>query len=265
MTKAYPEYRFPLDSAIPSMPRGALGAFIQRKLREYKEPTREGTPKGEAVGLSRQKFHAALLTGLTSLDLKRISREVRVSYALLRKWRTEDAFCKAEYTAAEEFAKGNFDVAANYSIRIVAGIGDTFIGDQPMAEKIQKEQLFGFDDGAHYSELLLDVIVDHHQGNQLPDLYKVLSTLEPDQALDATTLVMAGDFLAFAYTLDRIGRMRLKKAGRLAREAFARRQKFAQRVLNLLIGHALARGPIHDTTRTFAVQAINVLHRLLAD
>ena len=60
-----PALQFPLDRVVSNAPPGALGGFLQHKLREYVEPSRAGTPKGEPVGLSKQKYHAALLRGLS--------------------------------------------------------------------------------------------------------------------------------------------------------------------------------------------------------
>src|SRR5262249_38977877 len=66
--------------------------FIKQKVENYQEPQRRGTPRGEAVGLSRIKYHASLWTALTSLSEKQISQRLRISYGLLLKWRTEPQF-----------------------------------------------------------------------------------------------------------------------------------------------------------------------------
>ena len=73
-----------------------LAKFIDSKLKEYVEPTRMGTPKGEAVGFSLTKYQATLFTLRESLldneDLKAQARKLGISYGLLRKWRSEQSF-----------------------------------------------------------------------------------------------------------------------------------------------------------------------------
>src|SRR5262249_19330425 len=69
-----------------------LRDFIRQKVEAYEEPQREGTPRGEPVGLSKVKYHATLLSALTCLSGKEIAKRLRISYGLLLKWRTEPAF-----------------------------------------------------------------------------------------------------------------------------------------------------------------------------
>jgi hypothetical protein len=73
------------------MDDGLLTRFIREKLARHVEPTRLGTPRGAPVGFSRKKMAAALFA-LTSADVKQTAKKVRVSYGLIRKWRTEAAF-----------------------------------------------------------------------------------------------------------------------------------------------------------------------------
>lgn len=68
-----------------------LDSFFMEKIKNYQEPQRKGTPKGEPIGLSTQKYYAALLM-LKDVPIKELSKSVRVSYGLLRKWRTEKPF-----------------------------------------------------------------------------------------------------------------------------------------------------------------------------
>jgi hypothetical protein len=83
----------------PALFRGLsakLAKFIDSKLKEYVEPTRMGTPKGDAVGFSLTKYQATLFTLRESLldneDLKAQARKLGISYGLLRKWRSEQSF-----------------------------------------------------------------------------------------------------------------------------------------------------------------------------
>ena len=71
--------------------KGLLLRFIKEKRESYMEPSRKGTPRGEIIGLSLEKYEASLFM-LTSMNLKRISERSKVSYGLIRKWRTETPF-----------------------------------------------------------------------------------------------------------------------------------------------------------------------------
>jgi hypothetical protein len=71
--------------------KGLLLRFIKEKRESYVEPSRKGTPRGEIIGLSLEKYMASLFM-LTSMNLKRTSERSKVSYGLIRKWRTETPF-----------------------------------------------------------------------------------------------------------------------------------------------------------------------------
>jgi hypothetical protein len=74
----------------------------------YVEPSRAGTPKGESIGLSRNKFRTALLMvlyGVLGLNLKEIAQIAGVSSGLIRLWRTESVFKKAVQLASDRFAE----------------------------------------------------------------------------------------------------------------------------------------------------------------
>jgi hypothetical protein len=94
----------------PALFRGLsakLARFIDGKLKEYVEPTRMGTPKGEAVGFSLTKYQATLFTLRESLldneDLKAQARKLGISYGLLRKWRSEQSFMDLVSQHEKEF------------------------------------------------------------------------------------------------------------------------------------------------------------------
>jgi hypothetical protein len=80
-----------------------LQSFIQEKTDNYIEPQREGTPRGEPIGLSLVKYKASLYI-LTNKKLKEIAKELEISYGLLRKWKTEKAFSSIVEKHREEFA-----------------------------------------------------------------------------------------------------------------------------------------------------------------
>lgn len=84
-----------------------LAKFIDSKLKEYVEPTRMGTPKGETVGFSLTKYQATLFSLRESLldneDLKAQARKLGISYGLLRKWRSEQSFKELVAQHEKEF------------------------------------------------------------------------------------------------------------------------------------------------------------------
>jgi len=68
-----------------------LEKFLNEKLKNYMEPQRKGTPKGEPIGFSKQKYQATLLL-MADMKQKDIAELIGVSYGLLRRWRTEKKF-----------------------------------------------------------------------------------------------------------------------------------------------------------------------------
>lgn len=74
--------------------RTLLIKFINTETSQYIEPMREGTAKGDPIGLSAIKYKSTLLF-LTNLKGKEIAEAVGVSYGLLRVWRTEDLYLSA--------------------------------------------------------------------------------------------------------------------------------------------------------------------------
>ncbi len=67
--------------------------WASEKIKTYREPTRAGTRKGDPIGLSKKKYHAALLMPLyPTLKLKGISDFAHTSDGVLRVWRTDKAY-----------------------------------------------------------------------------------------------------------------------------------------------------------------------------
>ena len=85
--------------------RGLLMKFILYRVHTYQEPTRKGTARGEVIGFSQTKYRATLM-GLTNLSVKKTAAIVEVSYGLLLKWRTEDAFRQMIDQHHKEFVSG---------------------------------------------------------------------------------------------------------------------------------------------------------------
>jgi hypothetical protein len=80
----------PLQPTDPSL----LMRFLEERIRRYRPPTRRGTPKGDPIGLSKKKYVATTLAllALSDTDVRQQARMLRVSYGVVRKWRSEDLF-----------------------------------------------------------------------------------------------------------------------------------------------------------------------------
>jgi hypothetical protein len=81
-----------------------LQNFLIEKISKYQEPERKGTPKGDPIGLSVLKYQATLFL-LYDLTLKEIADELKMSYGLLRKWRTESSFNELVRKHMDEFSE----------------------------------------------------------------------------------------------------------------------------------------------------------------
>ncbi len=125
-----------------------LQEFIDKKMSTYTPPAnkREG-------GLSAQKYRATLLF-LTNDRQDNIAKKVRVSYGLLRKWRTEDKFWQTINDHYKEFLtkivieleKGKierFSDLANYN-KIVTEYLDFFtsVDGYPKTPELFDENLY---------------------------------------------------------------------------------------------------------------------------
>ena len=80
-----------------------LESFLGKKLNSYREPTREGTGKGERVGFSKKKYHAALLA-LTSDSVVDQANTVGGRYPVVLNWRSQPEFKEAVAQLVEEFS-----------------------------------------------------------------------------------------------------------------------------------------------------------------
>jgi hypothetical protein len=81
-----------------------LFTFIKEKIRDYREPTRKGTPKGEPIGFSKKKYALALI-GISNAPLKISATLSLVDYQVLRKWNTEKDFQALKRQMALECAE----------------------------------------------------------------------------------------------------------------------------------------------------------------
>src|SRR4030095_9560911 len=107
---------------LPELFAERLSKFIASKLAEYVEPSKKGTPKGEAVGFSLTKYQATLFTLRESLidneDLKAQAKKLGISYGLLRKWRSEEKFKEVVSQHEKEFVTSltTSDIYSGYGV-----------------------------------------------------------------------------------------------------------------------------------------------------
>ena len=224
-------------------PQGALGGFLESRLRQYVEPSREGTPKGQPVGFSRSKYHATLL-GLTSLDLHRQAREAGVAYGVLRKWRTETAFKKAVTQHALAFVTGPLRLLAATALGLESGraeirfttpvapaLAAQFVGDKHLADA----KLYG-------DALLTLAIVD-------------LTHLEPKGDALVSWTPDTARFIAGSLLVDKL--LRARGADR------SRYRLSSVRRLNAWLQHLLKVSNFSEDTKTVALHVL-VLQQAIA-
>ena len=145
-------------------PKGLLLSFMKEKAKNYTEPTRRGTPRGEAIGLSSKKYLATLYM-LTPSALELLGQALGISYGLLRKWRTELLFKNQIEENAREFAAIFIDHLMEKWVKEDEDIKDVF----NMGMLKGKAELEGYDDvlltglmdeTKFYSSQLKDAITD---------------------------------------------------------------------------------------------------------
>jgi|GEM_PF-1928144 len=138
-----------------------LRQFIQERIRSYREPTREGTPRGENIGFPVAKYGATLY-GLTRIKQKEIAEWLGVSHGLLRKWRTEEPFKLMADKHCHDFAEL---FVRNLRDRITQRetLNDAFIAQSPQDIASQPIPSLRYDevsDADVYSDELLSCILD---------------------------------------------------------------------------------------------------------
>lgn len=118
-----------------------LEQFFDEKISEYQVPTREGTPRGEKIGYSSEKFRATLYL-LKNEKLKKISEDLGTSYGVLRGWTIETEFKNYVEKHCQEFSKKVLD----------------YIRKKNQPFNIEEDVLFS--DLHHYSDTLVTCIVE---------------------------------------------------------------------------------------------------------
>ena len=92
-----------MKNVRPKNTKTLLRQFIKEKGRNYVVPSREGTPRGEPIGFSSDKYFASLY-GLTNAKQKEIVQNLETSHGVLRKWHTEKPFKELIDRHCREFA-----------------------------------------------------------------------------------------------------------------------------------------------------------------
>ncbi|MFZ5988080.1 MAG: hypothetical protein ACOYWZ_13280 [Bacillota bacterium] len=139
-----------------------LQKFILKKLGDHKEPSRKGTPKGKPIGFSSVKYKANLFM-LYKKPLKTLADDLKVSYKLLRKWRTEPAFKELYHLHLIEFSL-IFIKRIKERVKTGLKLYEDFVKNTPLDKLTELEPPFPrsyneFDDGGLYSFPLLLCIV----------------------------------------------------------------------------------------------------------
>ncbi len=95
---------------MPKVEKTLVSGFIKKKLREYRQPIREGTGKGDPIGMKWEKFQCVLLLMVDPKlsgvgGVQGLAKRLKVRPGLLAKWKTEVAFRGAMEDSAESFAR----------------------------------------------------------------------------------------------------------------------------------------------------------------
>ena len=139
------------------MDKTLLESFFDEKLSGYKEPQRRGTPKGDPIGFSRNKYKASLLL-LTNEKQEVLAKQSGVSHAMLRKWNTEDEFKKTIDNHCDEFSERYINYVKEKIFE-----GEKLIKTPVNEQEIFKISFIGFKacrDSNHYSLNLAQQIVN---------------------------------------------------------------------------------------------------------
>jgi hypothetical protein len=130
---------FPVDTVLKRFLLGELGS--------YEEPHREGTRRGDRIGMSAGKFLAAILYGTTNLPLKDIAPIADVAYGSLRHWAGDE-----EFVQVADGELGVFSVTAmDYLKERIVAIRKAVSEGEDFYTVIAKEPPV-FDDAKFYRE-----------------------------------------------------------------------------------------------------------------
>lgn len=122
-----------------------LQQFIKERMATYTPAERKGTPKGDPIGFSTEKYESALLM-LTGMKQREIAAKMGISHGLLRKWNTEEPF-------KEEVQRHHLEFSAYY----IKHLSDkTRRGDDRASKAVARwDEL---KDSPHYSSALKEML-----------------------------------------------------------------------------------------------------------
>lgn len=109
--------------------------WTDEALKDYIDPDRKGTPKGEKIGLSKKKRRAAYLMTLhpEAASLREIAEIAGTSEGTIKVWRTQGAFNMAMDEGAEALGSWIYSRLDAHAKRFYEGVGEE------ESNRIQKE------------------------------------------------------------------------------------------------------------------------------
>jgi len=159
-----------------------LKTFIDRQVKAHPEPTRKDTPKGEPVGLSREKFEAALYVGLTNYKAPKITKIVDISSpGLLRKWKTEPQFKEAVRECIQDFIDTIFQLSGSDTLKLT---GEQDIYSEGLKKKAESAIFNRFKKTENM--IVADVVVAEKTASDISELNRLVKMSrfylsQPDQ------------------------------------------------------------------------------------
>jgi len=160
-----------------------LTEFIEEKESQYIEPTREGTVRGEVIGLSKVKYKTALLC-LRNTRIKEIAETVGVSYGVARKWRTEDSFKSTKSSLQGEFGRIFCDFVLKHNEEQFSGKWRAIPAHR--TEKLKDLSSYSKDLIESVTGTLMDLWARHYARPKFKydDFYTILGIADGVQAMD---------------------------------------------------------------------------------
>lgn len=100
---------------------GIILDYQRHALKNFVEPSRKGTARGDKIGFPKHKYICCLVVGITNFKPKFIAdtygKRYGFSYGLLRKWKTESDFIAEAEQHREDFIR--------YMMKIVLDAAET--------------------------------------------------------------------------------------------------------------------------------------------
>ena len=80
-----------------------LFKYCDKEINGYDEPERRGVHKGDRIGSSFMRNAAAVLVGLTNIQMKILAETSQMSYSSMRTWNTQEDFKNEKERRCQEF------------------------------------------------------------------------------------------------------------------------------------------------------------------